>query len=585
MATVIDSLLIELGLDTSKFDANQKKSVEELRKFDDQAQKTSKNTQQGAKNIGDGFEKARNALISLGVAFIGIKGFTSLVQQTTVTNAGLARTAELFRMSAREVDAWGGVLKSVGGNAQDFQSSFQAIQSGAAAVQFGNTAILETLGKLQALDAYDYDKKSVDIYKLADAIKRFSDANGEQAALIQAEAMGINRNFFMILKQGSEIMHKLYGESDKLSGVTEQNTLKAQKLQEQWGRVEQALSGAGNQIMDQMYPALGKLAEGTEFSIEKFIEWDKALDGGLSNATIFTGGLLSVMSVLTALGVSISTQIATIAKWGLTIEGIVTSPWFARFTGALGLMLYSGGLNKGEDAEIKKIHEEQDKREGVTRDTTGRVITKNGKPVNGYENLTPEVQKNFADLESKYKLPAGMLDKLWSIESSRGSNMGPSSTGATGHFQFMPKTAAAYKMTEADTYDLNKSSEAAAHMMSDLLKQFKGDEAKAIAAYNWGSGNVENKGMGAIPPETQAYLKKYGTQPANQPVLTSNQNYMGANISTPSNQATTNNSNSEVNIQNVNVQTQATDAKGIAQDMKVAIQNNSLINYGMVGNR
>jgi len=584
MATVIDSLLIELGLDTSKFDANQKKSVEELRKFDDQAQKTSKNTQQGAKNIGDGFEKARNALISLGVAFIGIKGFTSLVQQTTVTNAGLARTAELFRMSAREVDAWGGVLKSVGGNAQDFQSSFQAIQSGAAAVQFGNTAILETLGKLQALDAYDYDKKSVDIYKLADAIKRFSDANGEQAALIQAEAMGINRNFFMILKQGSEIMHKLYGESDKLSGVTEQNTLKAQKLQEQWGRVEQALSGAGNQIMDQMYPALGKLAEGTEFSIEKFIEWDKALDGGLSNATIFTGGLLSVMSVLTALGVSISTQIATIAKWGLTIEGIVTSPWFARFTGALGLMLYSGGLNKGEDAEIKKIHEEQDKREGVTRDTTGRVITKNGKPVNGYENLTPEVQKNFADLESKYKLPAGMLDKLWSIESSRGSNMGPSSTGATGHFQFMPKTAAAYKMTEADTYDLNKSSEAAAHMMSDLLKQFKGDEAKAIAAYNWGSGNVENKGMGAIPPETQAYLKKYGTQPANQPVLTSNQNYMGANISTPSNQAT-NNSNSEVNIQNVNVQTQATDAKGIAQDMKVAIQNNSLINYGMVGNR
>ena len=584
MATVIDSLLIELGLDTSKFDANQKKSVEELRKFDDQAQKTSKNTQQGAKNIGDGFEKARNALISLGVAFIGIKGFTSLVQQTTVTNAGLARTAELFRMSAREVDAWGGVLKSVGGNAQDFQSSFQAIQSGAAAVQFGNTAILETLGKLQALDAYDYDKKSVDIYKLADAIKRFSDANGEQAALIQAEAMGINRNFFMILKQGSEVMHKLYGESDKLSGVTEQNTLKAQKLQEQWGRVEQALSGAGNQIMDQMYPALGKLAEGTEFSIEKFIEWDKALDGGLSNATIFTGGLLSVMSVLTALGVSISTQIATIAKWGLTIEGIVTSPWFARFTGALGLMLYSGGLNKGEDAEIKKIHEEQDKREGVTRDTTGRVITKNGKPVNGYENLTPEVQKNFADLESKYKLPHGMLDKLWSIESSRGSNMGPSSAGATGHFQFMPKTAAAYKMTEADTYDLNKSSEAAAHMMSDLLKQFKGDEAKAIAAYNWGSGNVENKGMGAIRPETQAYLKKYGTQPANQPVLTSNQNYMGANISTPSNQAT-NNSNSEVNIQNVNVQTQATDAKGIAQDMKMAIQNNSLINYGMVGNR
>ena len=543
MATVIDSLLIELGLDTSKFDASAKKSVDELRKFENQSGKSFKNTQQGAKNVGDGFEKARNALISLGVAFIGIKGFTNFTQQMTTTNAGLGRTAELFKMSARELDAWGGVLKSVGGDANDFQSSMQAIQQGVANIQFGDTAILETLAKLQALDSYDYAKHEVDIYKLADAIKRFAEVNGEQAAYTQAQAMGINRNYFMILKQGGDVMRQLYGDSYKLSGVTEENTQKAQKLQEAWGRVGQALSGASNQVMDQMYPSLEKLAGVTELSLEKFVEWDKSMQGGLSNALIFAGGLTTLMGAFRFLGVSIATQIATVAEWGAAIEGVVASPWFARFTGALGLLTYSGGLNKGEDEEIRKIHEAQDKKEG-----------------------------DFSELEKKYGLPAGMLDKVWQIESNRGQNMGPSSAGATGHFQFMPKTAAAYGLSKEDTYDLGKSSDAAARMLGDLLKQFKGDEFKAIAAYNWGSGNITNKGMGNLPAETQAYLNKY------------NQGFMGSNVAAGPSQSSTNN-NSSVNIQNVNVQTQATDANGIAQSMKMAIENNSLINYGMVGNR
>lgn len=616
MATVIDSLLIELGLDTSKFNSAAQKSVEELRDFQEQATKSFKNTQQGAKNAGDGFEKARNALVSLGVAFIGIKGFTNLAQQMTTTNAGLGRTAELFKMSARELDAWGGVLKSVGGDANDFQSSIQSIQQGVAGIQFGDTAILETLAKLQALGAYDYSKQEVDIYKLADAIKRFSDINGEQAAYVQAQAMGINRNFFMVLKQGSGVVRELYGENYRLSGVTEENTKKAQKLQEAWGKVGQALSGATNQITDQMYPSLEKLAGVTQLSLEKFVEWDKSMDGGLSKAVIFAGGIGTLMSAFQLLGVSVATQMATVAKWGSTVQGIVTSGWFMRFLGAVGLATYSEGLNKGEDKEIRKIREAQDKELGITRnEKTGAIekfspsedkekrkfqeeqltkmgVTwnaKTGEIINNGRPAAPaskEAAENFGNLEKKYNLPAGMLDKIWEIESSRGKNM-ESPAGATGHFQFMPKTAAQYGLSREDTYDLNKSSDAAARMMSDLMKQFKGDERKAIAAYNWGSGNVTNKGIDQLPDETIKYLQKYGVgapPQQNQDYLKNNARYMGANVAAPANQ-TSSTSNSEVNIQNVNVQTQATDAKGIAQDMKMAIQNNSLINMGMVGNR
>jgi len=582
MATVIDSLLIELGLDTSKFDANQKKSVEELRKFDDQAQKTSKNTQQGAKNIGDGFEKARNALVSLGVAFVGIKGFTSFAQQTTTTNAGIARTAELFKMSARELDAWGGVLKSVGGDANDFQSSTQAIQQSLSNMQFGDTALLESLGKLQslgsnALSALDMNTKELDIYKLADAFKQLSDAGKEQDAYVQAQSMGISRNYFMVLKQGGDAVHRLYDENYKLSGINSENTKKAEDLQKAWGKVGQAFSGASNQVMDQMYPALGALAQATQISLEKLVEWDKEMGGGLSDALIFAAGITTLNASFIALKATL-----------IAISGILENGAFAllaKIALPIYLLTHSEGLNKGEDEEIKKIHEEQDKKDNVVRNEKGSIISRNGKPVNGSENITSEITKNFADLEKKYNLPEGMLDKIWSIESSRGSNM-VSPKGATGHFQFMPNTATAYGMTEADTYDLNKSSEAAAHMMSDLLKQFKGDEAKAIAAYNWGSGNVTNKGMDRLPDATIKYLKDMSLKvpEQRQEYSQNNSRYMGSNVASGQNQAT-NNSNSEVNIQNMNIQTQATDSDGIVEGMKISMQNNSLINLGMVGNR
>lgn len=582
MATVIDSLLIELGLDTSKFDANQKKSVEELRKFDEQAQKTSKNTQQGAKNIGDGFEKARNALVSLGVAFVGIKGFTSFAQQTTTTNAGIARTAELFKMSARELDAWGGVLKSVGGDANDFQSSTQAIQQSLSNMQFGDTALLESLGKLQslgsnALSALDMNTKELDIYKLADAFKQLSDAGKEQDAYVQAQSMGISRNYFMVLKQGGDAVHRLYDENYKLSGINSENTKKAEDLQKAWGKVGQAFSGASNQVMDQMYPALGALAQATQISLEKLVEWDKEMGGGLSDALIFAAGITTLNASFIALKATL-----------IAISGILENGAFAllaKIALPIYLLTHSEGLNKGEDEEIKKIHEEQDKKDNVVRNEKGSIISRNGKPVNGSENITSEITKNFADLEKKYNLPEGMLDKIWSIESSRGSNM-VSPKGATGHFQFMPNTATAYGMTEADTYDLNKSSEAAAHMMSDLLKQFKGDEAKAIAAYNWGSGNVTNKGMDRLPDATIKYLKDMSLKvpEQRQEYSQNNSRYMGSNVASGQNQAT-NNSNSEVNIQNMNIQTQATDSDGIVEGMKISMQNNSLINLGMVGNR
>lgn len=207
MATVIDSLFIELGLDTTKFDAAQKKSIEQLRKFDTQSQKAQKNTQAETKKTSEGFNEATRALVSFGTAFVGISGITGFISNITNTNAALGRTSELFGMSAKEVSVWGQMMKSVGGNAADFESSIQGIQSAVASWNLGipSEAFSSALSQLNAFDAIDLITGEVNLRKLANTFKAFIAANGpagEQMALKLANQLNISKNLFMVIKDG-----------------------------------------------------------------------------------------------------------------------------------------------------------------------------------------------------------------------------------------------------------------------------------------------------------------------------------------------------------------------------------------------
>jgi len=85
-----------------------------------------------------------------------------------------------------------------------------------------------------------------------------------------------------------------------------------------------------------------------------------------------------------------------------------------------------------------------------------------------------------------------------------------SGSGAVGIAQFEPATAASMGI---NPYDPNSALDGAARYMSQLQGQFGGDYAKALAAYNGGSGTVQaairNCGAGwlsCISPQTQHYI-------------------------------------------------------------------------------
>jgi len=81
-----------------------------------------------------------------------------------------------------------------------------------------------------------------------------------------------------------------------------------------------------------------------------------------------------------------------------------------------------------------------------------------------------------------------------------------SHVGAMGIAQFMPATAREWLGSEAAALDPQIAIPGAARYLGWLQRRLGSTDA-AVAAYNWGIGNVQRKGLKAAPAETVAYVK------------------------------------------------------------------------------
>jgi soluble lytic murein transglycosylase-like protein len=114
----------------------------------------------------------------------------------------------------------------------------------------------------------------------------------------------------------------------------------------------------------------------------------------------------------------------------------------------------------------------------------------------------------IAQAESKYGLPTNLLARLLHQESRfrediiTGKTKSPA--GAIGIAQFMPATAKDFNINPLDPF---ASIDAAGKYLKQLYTRFN-SWPEALAAYNWGQGNVSRKGLANAPTETKNYFSQ-----------------------------------------------------------------------------
>ena len=167
MPTIIDSLFLQLGIDTSKFSADQKKALSKISQFESETKKSADKAARRVKTVGEAFRdladdtaigasarrldtlsgklralgqagqvsggvsgglglmaEGLGTLLSpatLAVGALGLLGKAALDfnAKMTAANATIARQAELSGLNAKKVWAWGQAAKSVGGSSTE----------------------------------------------------------------------------------------------------------------------------------------------------------------------------------------------------------------------------------------------------------------------------------------------------------------------------------------------------------------------------------------------------------------------------------------------------------------------------------
>jgi hypothetical protein len=455
---------------------------------------------------------------------------------------------------------------------------------------------------------------------VADALQRYD----AQDQIKIAQSLGIDQGTLNVLRQGRQAVQDLYAEMYKSSGVTEESVKRAQEAQRVWSEFTAQADGVGQAIFESMGPALVELTKdlrdlGTWVNqnrpeIQKFFT-DMVSDGkelahylkdlseqtdGWSTKLLIAVGALGLLSGSLKNILGIITAPAKVSQWALLALGSTAS---AAVTGAAA-MLYSESLNEGEDEAVQQRKAAEDAAAGE---------------VNGGADMAQRIMRHLIGLGWTKEQAAGITANL-SVESGFNSSAVGDNGMAYGIAQWHPDRQKEFeKWAGKDirqstleeqvnflNYELrsgkfkgagdllakaSSAREAAALVTQkyEIPADVSGESAKraAIAAQLMGNAPDSPTSLadaGRMTPEERAIFDRdraaaqqadmqYGVRPGEMRIGA------GAGIA-PAPVSTTSN---EVSIGQVIVQTQATDAPGIARDMGEALRQNSLINSAVTG--
>ncbi|HBC5219946.1 TPA: transglycosylase SLT domain-containing protein [Serratia marcescens] len=530
------------------FDTGEKKSSEALDKTGKKADKTAKDMEASGKKAASFFSSIRAQVLALAGVTLSLGGLKSFVTGFTSNLNQLATAADAFGMSAKSLDGWTKAGEAFGVSANEIVGAFSRINDAKARLKsgLGLDPQLQSLllAANQAGANIDLGRDGTEdiVRKLAAA---FPNLNKDQQ-----QAYGSELGYGYAAQQWFGSGHALR-DVDRFtarSGVDDQSIAAARKFRQQWAEISQAFEKTGYILFNALLPY-----------IKQFNAWLNDLANWMAqHPDEIKAAVQGVFDVLSNI-VGVAGEAANaVGGWQnailLLVSASVGGKLLSLFKGLSGALMGPAGLIAAlvalEEFVIKPLEEKypalknnpvadalnnlpfSDKVEGWgksahdwVKDTFGINLPRGDgygqdqaptqfaqsvrrpQPTKAGEEMLAWLQPKLSKLEETFGLPAGLLRSMVITESG-GDTQAVSKAGAKGPFQFMPGTAKDFGLVGDDVFDPEKSAHAAARYMSQLLKMFDGDLGKALAAYNWGQGNVERKGLGAAPQETREYVPK-----------------------------------------------------------------------------
>lgn len=567
-ATVIDALLITLGLDTSDFRKGQKDVSDDLKKQREDAKKTAKEMAEQGKKAAAFFGSIKTELLALTGVTVTAGGLMSLVKNTTSGLMDLSIQSKALGMSAKELDGWAKSAEAAGSSAEKITNVLKGFQDAKQGATFGDftNPLYEVAPILRRLTGVEINTSKDDVPTIARKVfSALQKVKNPAMRRVLAGKVGID-DATLQRNQDNNFLPDV-DRYTRNSGVSESSIKGAKEFTAAWAELNQNLDTTKNQFYTFLIPYVrefnGVLRDLSDWmkshpkemkaGIDAFFGAIKDVVSAANDAADAVGGWKDVIVALLALKV---------ASWFRGIAFALSGPGGLIFAITALYPIIDGLLSKivskenkewmqnhgifwtsnGEFFLNKKDAEERQRQidsgavpngsqrtapnayQQAMMDTQMDLSTAMKLDVGQYQPNIPLNAKaaklgikgksflqamagEFGALEGKYGLPAGLLSSVAATESG-GDPFAESKAGAKGLFQFMPGTAKDMGLKGRDVFDPHKSADAAGRYLRFLLDATGGDLEKTLASYNWGLGNVQKKGMDNLPSETRNYVPK-----------------------------------------------------------------------------
>lgn len=254
-ATVIDALLVTLGLDTSDFRKGQKDVSDDLKKQREDAKKTAREMAEQGKKAASFFSSIKTELLALTGVTVTAGGLASFIKGTTSGLMDLSIQSKALGLSARELDGWTKSAEAAGSSAEKISASLQGFQGAIQGARVGDysSSIFGGLAQLNALTGQNFDVWGQDASSLAktslDALRKISDPNLRRQ-------VGLSLGFDDATLQRNQ-EGKFLPDVDRLtksSGITDASTKGAKEFTAAWAELNQSLETTKNQFYTFLIP-------------------------------------------------------------------------------------------------------------------------------------------------------------------------------------------------------------------------------------------------------------------------------------------------------------------------------------------
>jgi hypothetical protein len=540
-------------------------------------------------------------MLAVFTAGVGIKNF---VEHTIVGAASLGRLSQNLGMSTESLSAWQRVAEDAGGTAEGMTAQLKESQKAIAQFRMGQSS--ESLqwffrmgGNVSALkDGNTYllarSKIIADIYK----------TDPGRAQLV-ASQMGVSEDQFNLLKQGPAAVQAQVAAMEKLSAITAEDARQADDLRKKWLSVERTFTLVGIKVVEALMPAFDSLigyiqrmgdwvvshkdditkwVNGAVKAIQEFAsEADKAAQmvGGWKNVLIalaaikilgMVSPLFQLASALGSVGSALGVIGGGVGATALTVLG------------GIGALVYSKGLNAGEDEYLKQ-------RQGAPGGQwPGDPVGDKRRGGVGHDDAARAAVESFMKMGWTKAQASGVIANFW-----KESLLDPHAIGDNGHAygigQWHEDRQEAFKKLFG--IDIRKSTldqqlQFANHELTLGSEQSAGrrlrsttnalDAGAIVSRYYERPADVEGEAQRRARGAADLYAS---LGRANASAVAS----LSLGAGQPSSgMSAGNTSTSEVNVNGpINIHTQATDAPGIARSLGSAINKYNFVAQANTG--